>query len=46
MFFNKKITGKENGKNLVKERAEKMYEEIQLEPVENEVFTQLLSQER
>lgn len=45
-LYLEKITGKENGKNLVKERAEKMYEEIQLEPVENEVFTQLLSQER
>ena len=45
-LYLEKIAGKENGKNLVKERAEKMYEEIELEPVENEVFSQFISQGR
>lgn len=45
-LYLEKITGKENGKNLVKERAEKMYEAIELEPVENEVFSQFISQGR
>lgn len=45
-LYLKKIAGKENVENLVQERVKELYAELALEPVEDEIFSQIVSQSK
>lgn len=45
-LYLEKIAGKENVENLVQERVKKLYAEIELEPVDDEIFSQIVSQSK